>query len=566
MKKNHNLDQTPLRPLLDQCIALIQQGALSEAITLATPALHQPPAPDELTHWRKLRYVTGLALHLDQQPHAACPLLAQAVQDFPDHQDIRLAYGQCLLLLGLSEAQPAQALTYLHEAQCYLPNDPLLSSRIGTLLHEQANTDHQPGYAGAALSSSLAYDARLAEAEQQFRHAIHLAPGQGDYHNQLAMLLHDLNRLDEAEQHYRDAIALNPQSAESWNNLGTLVKARGDFTQAEQCYQTAIRLQPEHPGYYANLAFLYLVQGDFERGWFYYDWQQEGRPAPAWAGKTVHIRAEEGLGDQIHFVRYARELKARGVARLVWQTEAPLVDIFRSVPWIDEVCTTLPTADADTLELGLMSLPYHCQTRLDTIPADVPYLHPDPQRLQHWQTRLDSLCPRESTGGQPAPRRIGLVWSGNPQHPNNPHRSLALAQLAPLASVPNCVFFSLQKGEPAQQATHPPAGMTLHVLGDDIHDFADTAAILSQLDLLISVDSSPVHLAGALNLPCWVLLSSIIDWRWFLQRSDSPWYPSLTLFRQSQRCDWSEVIQRVANQLTASPLTGLKIWVQTGGA
>jgi hypothetical protein len=267
-------------------------------------------------------------------------------------------------------------------------------------------------------------------------------------------------------------------------------------------------------------------------------------------GKSLLLWPEQGYGDTLQFVRYAALLKAQGAARVVWMVQPALRGLLASAAGIDQLVVegeTPPLCDYWTFPL---SLPLHLRSTLDTLPATLPYLHADSERIEHWRPYLP-----------PTGFRVGLVWKGNARHRNDARRSLpSLATLAPLWQIPGVVFVSLQKGpggpgetEAAEEAARSamPPGAPLTALGDKIRDFADTAAIVEQLDLVIGVDTAVVHLAGSLGKPCWVLLPAIgTDWRWLHGRNDTPWYPQvMRLFRQSTPGDWRETVETLAQAL-----------------
>ncbi|MGE5472219.1 MAG: tetratricopeptide repeat protein [Bacteroidota bacterium] len=398
---------------------------------------------------------------------------------------------------------------------------------------------------------------RLAEAEHHQRRALQLAPDSAELHSNLAGLLLKLGQEAAAESLYRAAIRLQPGFAMAHSNLGVLLVDSGRQVEAEAAFREALAMQPDFLTARMNLGQLLLMQGRLAEGWPLYEGRQyvylDGgsgpmvhRPAcPQWqgealAGKAIIVMPEQGLGDEIQFVRYLAWLKAQGPVRLTLvcrpnqQALLQTLDGPDCVLSLKEAATALDSHDYWTF---LLSLPLHAGTTLATVPCAIPYLHPEPAR----QARFAPLLAGDGL-------RVGLVWRGNPKHLNDAERSLpALEVLAPLWTVPGVRFFSLQKSETALSW---PEGLPLTDLGPAIGDFADTAAFLSQLDLLIAVDTSVAHLAGALGLPCWLILPCYkTDWRWLQQRSDSPWYPSMRLFRQQQRGDWQAPVGELLQAL-----------------
>jgi Flp pilus assembly protein TadD len=392
------------------------------------------------------------------------------------------------------------------------------------------------------------------EAESCYACAVRLDPGCLRAHLNLGALLVNQKRFGEAGQLYDRAIELFPASPALWSNIGVLRTCLKDETEAERCCRTALRLDETYAKARFNLSYLLLRQGRFEEGLQALEarsWNLDllaRIPGPRWqgeslAGRSLLIGCEGGYGDMIQFGRYASVLKGGGAARIGIVCHPALKRLFATLPGVDAVVAlgeTIPGPDWDFWTLPL-SLPLHCGTRLDSIPAPIPYLRAQSEEVLRWRSRL----PMEGI-------RVGLAWKGNPLFENDADRSLSrLNLLAPLAAVRHVQFISLQKGAGQDEALQPPAGMRLFDPSPWIEDLADTAALLSTLDLVISVDTAVAHLAGALGIPCWVLLPHHkTDWRWLTDREDSPWYPgTMRLFRQPGPEDWTQVIEAVAAAL-----------------
>jgi Tfp pilus assembly protein PilF len=392
------------------------------------------------------------------------------------------------------------------------------------------------------------------EAEACYQRAIALNPELAQVHLNYGVLLAGQKRLEEAEAAFTQAILLEPGSAPAWSNLGGLYAGMKRDAEAEACCRQAMALDENYGKARFNLAYVLLRQGRFEEGWRclesrdWYQALQSHLHCPRWHGESLQgkkllIGYEAGHGDMIQFVRYVAVLKAQGAAWITLLCHPALKTLFATLDGVDEVIAfneDLPVADWDCWT-PLLSTPYYSQTRLDSIPAGIPYLRASPERIQKWQ----SLLPVDSV-------RVGLVWRGSPAFENDADRSLpGLELLLPLGGVKGVQFISLQKGAGEDQALHPPAGLSLLHLGARIEDFADTAAIVSGLDLVICVDTAIAHLAGALGKPCWVLLPDYkTDWRWFNDRTDSPWYPGpMRLFRQTTAGDWTDVVAQLKTAL-----------------
>ncbi|HEY6898333.1 MAG TPA: tetratricopeptide repeat protein [Rhodocyclaceae bacterium] len=407
-----------------------------------------------------------------------------------------------------------------------------------------------------------------AAAEQSYGRALRLKPGLIQVHLNYGALLLGQKRFDDAETAFRNAVRLAPDSAAAWTNLGVLLASCKREAEAERCHRYALELTPGHSRARFNLAYLLLRQGRFEEGWPCLearDWYaplESHLQCPRWqgeplAGKSLLIGFEAGHGDMIQFCRYATLLKAQGATCVDVVCHPALTRLLSRCDGIAQAYAIDAAFPRDAWDYWCppLSLPGHCGTDLESIPAALPYLHPEPEAAAHWAQRLAG--PALQVG-----LRVGLVWRGNPRFENDADRSLpSLATLLPLSTVPGVVFYSLQKGAGEDEAAAPPAGFALRNLAAEIHDFADTAAIIANLDLLISVDTAVAHLAGALAKPCWLLLPDYqTDWRWLKERSDTPWYPGvMRLFRQPPGGGWESVIVEVRESLqalAADPLQG----------
>jgi Tfp pilus assembly protein PilF len=390
------------------------------------------------------------------------------------------------------------------------------------------------------------------EAEIRYRQSIACNPEIGEVRLNLGALLAGQKRFAAAEAAYRRAIALLPAAAAPWSNLGALQACQKLEIEAEASYRRAIALDADYRLAYFNFSYLLLRQGRYEEGWRclearpWYERLENHLDCPRWQGealasKSLLIGFEAGHGDMIQFCRYAALLKARGAAQITIICQPALKTLFLTLAAVDRVIAlgeALPEAVWDYWTPPL-SIPFHCQTRIDSIPASLPYLYADPQKVARWAAPLH-VAEREL--------RVGLVWKGNPHFENDADRSLpGLQTLSPLGGLAGVRYFSLQKGPGEDEAAGAPDGLAVVNLGPQICDFSDTAAIIAQLDLVICVDTAVGHLAGAMGKCCWLLLPDYkTDWRWLAGRSDSPWYPNvMRLFRQPRSGDWVPVIAEV---------------------
>jgi tetratricopeptide (TPR) repeat protein len=397
---------------------------------------------------------------------------------------------------------------------------------------------------GAILNELKRYD----EALQSYDRALVLRPNHAEALYNRGNCLHELHRYDEALESYDRALAVRPDDARTFNNRGKVLKELTRYDEALASNDRALALEPDNITAHRNAASLRLVTGDFSRGWPEYEWRwkkeamalaKRNFPQPLWLGeqaigdKTILLHSEQGFGDTIQFCRYVPLVAARG-ARVILDVQRPLQGLMGSLAGAPQIIATGdPLPDFD-LHCPLLSLPLAFKTRLETIPSGAPYLLAPSQAVMDWDRRI---------GAERRPR-IGLAWSGNAVHERDRDRSMSLRAFLSILDI-EATFVSLQKDVRADDATVLDERGDILRLGDQLGDFSDTAALISQLDLVISVDTSVAHLAGALGKPVWVLLSYIPEWRWLLDRGDSPWYPTARLFRQNHTRTWDTVIIRV---------------------
>jgi hypothetical protein len=412
-----------------------------------------------------------------------------------------------------------------------------------------------PGHAGALhLSGVIAHQqGRFAEAIAEIGRAIQIDGRQAAFHSNLGEAYRALGDLDAAVACYNRAIALDPRLADAHSNLGLARCAQGDPADAVRHYERAIEIRPGFVHAHYNLAYALLLVGDFERGWREYAWRQKipGHPSqkipwPEWegeplAGKRLFVYAEQGLGDTIQFLRYL-QLVARRADRVTCELPPAIIPLVPALANVELVPagSQPPCCDA---QVSLASLPLVFGTALETIPATVPYLTVEPARVERWRVEL---APYKEW-------KVGIVWQGNPAYAQDRYRSFPLAELAPVAGVPGVRLFSLQKGAGSEQLAACAAAFHIIDLGrradNDATTLADTGAIMKNLDLVITTDTACAHLAGALGLPVWLATSWSPSWRWLQNRANSPWYPTMRLFRQSSPCRWSDVFERMAQAI-----------------
>ena len=405
------------------------------------------------------------------------------------------------------------------------------------------------------LGCMLHLQGRLDEAAACYRTALRLEPGQPEALRNYALIVGGLQEIQEAIKGFEVYLATHPKDASAHYQLAHLYFRQGRHAQALAGYEQAIALEPDQAEYHFARSQLLLLLERYEEGWQEYEWRwrlgmfntpMHRFSQPCWNGEvlpgTLLVHGETGFGDMFQFVRYVT-LAAERCARVVVECQPALQLLIADVPGVSQVVTQGSPLPAFDVHLPLISFPAVFNTTVDTIPWRGPYIRADARREQDWAKRVAAV-------GSSA-RKIGLVWTGNPQNSGNRERSVTLKQLGPMAQVSQTVFFSLQKGAAVVQAADVPPGMDFWDLTEQILDFSDTAALLSQLDLVITVDTSVAHLAGAMGCPVWVLLPFAADWRYHVGRIDNPWYPTMRLFRQESEGDWEPPLRQLQQSLAA---------------
>jgi tetratricopeptide (TPR) repeat protein len=595
---------------LYQCnlgVVLASQGRLTEAVAAYRLADSlEPGSPQTLNN-------LGVALHASGETAEAVDCFKRAVLLNPDYTDAQKNLLMLLNLAPESAASQHALGDLLHEAghssaaiafyRRAIELDPASAeshNNLGNalfatgeqaeaLIYYQRALELAPQFPQALnnLANALKHFDRLDEAIVAYRKAVELQPGAPEPLGNLGNALRDIGQWDAAMECYRKALVLQPDHPPTHNNIGNAWSERGQWMNAISAYENALKTNPDYPDAINNLgtalqeigqrnramqlyrranqldpqavsppwniALLQLLNGDYENGWRGYEnrWRQKKQCRtfrnfkqpmwnPAMGSSTVLLHAEQGFGDAIQFCRYATQVAQTGATVLL---ECPpklvrLCSTLRGVSAVIPAGDPLPHFDS---QCPLMSLPMVLGTTLASVPAEVPYLHFDP---------ADAAKLREKFSTQPPGLRVGLVWAGQSTHQKDRHRSLTLQSFAALGCIPRTRFYSLQVGEHAGQASHPPAGMKIIDWTSELDDFADTASLISQLDLVVTVDTAVAHLAGAMGKLVWILLAFEPDWRWLLNRRDSPWYPSARLFRQPEQGNWDTPLKSLAEHLT----------------
>ena len=497
-----------------------QNGRWAEAESIYRQILALQPEHADALH------LSGLIAYHQGDNARAVALIARAIQIRP----LEASYHYNLGVLFQAETQFEGAAACYRQALAIKPDYLEVFPNLGAVLHEQGRFD---------------------EALICYRQALAIKPDYAVAHCNMGFTLQGQGKIDEAIACYLQALRINPDYAEACCNLGVaLSESRPEESITH--YRQALAINPGYADARFNLALVLLRLGNFAEGWQHYEARFDQRKSvrttikpklsyQRWAGedlsgKSIVVWPEQGMGDEIQSVRYISLLKALGAARITLVCKAPLQALFGSVHGADAVIAESAAAQLESHDYWTfqMSLPLHFKTRPESIPATLPYLSADSAKIGQWS----SLLPARGF-------KVGLVWKGSVTHKNDSHRSLpGLSVLAPLWSVADITFVSLQKGQGEEEAANAPAGQSLLDLGSKIEDFSDTAAIMAQLDLIICVDTAAAHLAGALGKPCWMLLPRRgSDWRWQDDRTDTPWYPGvMRLFRQSDSGGWGSAV------------------------
>jgi tetratricopeptide (TPR) repeat protein len=552
----------------DQLLVLYKNGRFAEALALAERLLVVFPQHPALLGcaidcglrlaWsaqQEERCAEAEALYrrlLVLNPHHPETLfrLGYLLQE-QNHPEAEAIYRQLLVL------QPEQAEAWYNLANLLRQHDRLADAhdayQKAIQLHPQAQHARAWQNLGLLLQTMEQYEA----AKRALQEAIRLEPQQADLHANLGNLLHKIGDDPAAEVCYRHALALQPQHKIYLCNLSILLAGQQRLSEAEAYYRSVLQQDPHYSDARWNLGLLLLRQERYAEGWACYEarllpGQRHKEPPqftfPLWQGESLRglsllVLCEQGFGDTIQFCRYLPALRQQGLQRLTLLCPVPLLPLLQQLSGVELLSDATPDALIPPHDrwIFLMSIPHRLGTSFSLLPLALPYLTASAERVAHWRRFLP-----------PDKLRIGLLWQGSPLHKNDRQRSLpALHLLAPLWQLPEVVWVSLQMGAGSADCARYASTQPLIELGSQIQDFADTAAILSLLHGVVSVDSAVAHLCGALAKPCWLLLPRFnTDWRWLLEGKDSPWYPGvLQLLRQEKMDAWQEVIEQVVAEI-----------------
>lgn len=504
-------------------LALRRRGKIKEALENLNLSAKLAPT------WAEAHNTLGATLYSTGSVDEALEHFRRAVQANPNHINARRNLGLALADKGL----------YADAAAAY--RQVLSRNPDSTQVHN-------------LLGIALAHQGKSSEAIEHYQRALARDADYADPWNNLGNALHREGKLDEADAALRTAIRLKPNYAEAYNNLANVLLRQERFDEALVNYRMALRLNPDYANAHMNLGLTLLLRGDFANGWREYEWRRKTKDVkarefsrPQWdggalAGKTILLFAEQGLGDTLQFIRYSPLVERHG-GTVVVECQPALVPLLRGhVARLVARGQPLPEFD---VEIPLLSLPGLFGSTLPTMPNSVPYLTAEPARVDAWRERLQAI----------KGFKIGIAWQGSTSYQEDRWRSIKLRAFAPLARIPGVRLISLQKGFGTEQLQEARdwAVVDFGTHLDQDGAFLDSAAILKQLDLVVTSDTAVAHLAGALGVPVWVALTKIPDWRWLLHRPDSPWYPSMKLFRQIRADDWDELFGRMAKELECQP-------------
>jgi Flp pilus assembly protein TadD len=475
-------------------------------------------------------HALGVIAHQQGNYQGSLGLLTRAIEVSPDRPRYHVTIG------------------IIHEA--------LGSLDLAIAAYERAislQPDNSDAHHNLAIALQLTGNAEAAVSSAE--RATQLRPDRPEFYNTLGYALRQCGRYDCAINSFKKAVSLKADYAEAHNQLGVTLNAVGRYGEAVESYRRAISIDPDYVEAHWNIALVLLLTGRLPEGWKEYKWRRHpdlemvtyphALDGPRWdgsgfAGKTLLVHYEQGFGDVLHFVRYLPMVKSRG-GTVILEARQPLRGLLETLPAIDLFVEASDRHAPDVhydFHVSLMDLPEVFGATEATIPADVPYIHADTTRVGEWREHVNTSS-----------LNVGIVWSGSVSYDRNNVRSCRLEDFAPLAAIEGVTLYSLQKGPPVSQIEQCAQSVPVVDLGCRINDFADTAAVIENMDVIISVDTCVLHLAGAMGKPVWALICAAPEWRWLLDREDSPWYPTMRLFRQEIPGRWNTVFECVAEEL-----------------
>jgi tetratricopeptide (TPR) repeat protein len=509
-------------PLYNLGNALATKGHHQEAITCFNQYLQLRPGTPELFN------NLGNALHGARRFDKAIESYRQAIALAPTFVQAWSNLGNTLHEIHLED----QAIEACRQALLLAPDLVEAHSNLGNALQESGRVD---------------------ESIPCYHQAIALNPLYPDAHNNLGNALYVKGQLEDAIECYKKALSLRPKYAAALNNMANALCCLGNIEAAIDSCKKGLELQPDFAAGHWSLGLMLLMLGRLEEGWKEYEWRWKVRelklslnfPQPLWDGsplngKRILLHAEQGFGDTIQFIRYFDWVRKQG-GRIVLACQPEMYDLMKVQGGCEQILTMDQPLPQFDVHCPLLTLPKIWGTTLENIPAEVPYLKVDEEMKQKWGERM-----KAAAGDR---LKIGIAWAGRPTHPNDRNRTFPLSMLAPLAEARNVWFCSLQKGEASKQTKNPPPGMDVVDWMEEVNNFNESSALIANLDMIISADTSVVHIGAALAKPTWVFIPFVPDWRWLLKREDTPWYPTMRLFRQPGIGKWEEPLAAVVKAL-----------------
>jgi tetratricopeptide (TPR) repeat protein/GT2 family glycosyltransferase len=554
------LQSNPDNPAALHSLGIIahQMGNHNKAIELINAAIVNNPGMPQ--YYNTLGLVFEAVGELEQ----AVLAYHQAVSTKPDYAE---AYHNMAIALQ-SQSRYTEAIEKCKQAILLKSDYAEAYNTMAFSLEKQERFDEaienyrqalhlKPDFAEAYnhLGFVLNRQGKSAEAIENFRRALEVDLNYAEVYSNLGIALKERQQFAEAIENFEQALRIEPDFAEAYYNLANSLRDEGRCSEAIENYKNAIRLKPEYAEAHWNMSLTNLLSGNFIEGWKGYRWRRNidskilidrnytGKPrwdGTPFEGKRLFVHYEQGLGDNIQFVRYLPMIKAKG-GTVIFETLKPLIALLKDFSGADQVVENRPdgkpSVDFD-IYTSLLDMPNIFGTTLEKIPAEIPYIHAETAKAQYWRNKLVGSF-----------FKVGIVWAGSPTHGNDHYRSCKLKDFAPLAKIDGVRLYGLQKGKAAVQMDEMAGILPVVNISKEFEDFTDTAAAIENLDLVISVDTSVLHLAGAMGKPVWALLPYAPEWRWMLNRQDSPWYPTMRLFRQKDWGRWEPVFEHVTSEL-----------------
>jgi len=514
---SHTSDQ-----LIQNAIVRHQAGHLQEAEAVYQNILREQPENEDALQ------LLGLIAHQTGMNEIAVDLIEKAININPTVSEFYNNCGEAYRVLRKYDL----AITRYEQALAIKPDYAEAHNNMGNALKDLG---------------------RIEEAITHYEESLAIMPDFVEAHYNMGIALQELGQQNEAINRYKQALAIKPDYAKAYNNMGMALQELGQQNEAISHYELAIKINPDYAEAHFNLAFVYLLVGNFKKGWIEYEWRhklkvniehERNYSMPQWDGqplngKSILLHAEQGIGDVIQFVRYAHEISTTN-SNIILACHKELHSLLSGMKGLSKIVGLDEEPDNYDFQCPLLSLPLKLNTTLNTIPNRIPYIKINRQYIDLWKKKFVT---------NKGILNVGIVWAGNPEFKRDRTRSPGLDVFKELFNLDDINFYSLQVGPGKDELCKSEYIDKVIDLTDNLNDFKDTAALMSGLDLIISSCTAPLHLAGALGLPTWAILSKSSDWRWMLDRNDTPWYPTMRLFRQQEIGNWGAVMNKIKQEL-----------------